>query len=408
MSNYQWNEKQIIKAYESRKHKKSWLSTRDIRSGIPAKYVRQLMKIMVDRSYAFDNRTSPDSDLYKICFNLDKKEQMIREIQDSRTNNIEVVFDTSLLSDPRLADLPPKDFLKFAKSSRMRLYWDEMKIEWQEIHKEFFRCQKGGNMKDSQYIHVDLLSTGILEWQIKDMRAFVSWQANTFINMYKALKIGWQEIKHVYPRYHTYNELFLGVLSAHYSVKLFNLCNFKKSKQKERTISRKLDIISKFPEFITPMLKILHEDANSSDKKYWKIIIENYIRDPHGQGLQDAFNILLRYADEDEHEKNYIKDALNDFCRAFSNLSDLPRFRSYDDFCMYFEMEEKSSDDPFFNYLVELSDADVIKEILRKSNNSKVTDAVFEWANAEKEIIEVSRTISRRKAQQPDLYNIEK
>jgi amino acid permease len=70
MSNHQWNEKQIKKAHESRKHKKGWLNARDIRSGIPVVAVRQLMTTMVDRGLAFDNKISPDSEEYKICFNI--------------------------------------------------------------------------------------------------------------------------------------------------------------------------------------------------------------------------------------------------------------------------------------------------------------------------------------------------
>jgi hypothetical protein len=54
MSDYQWTENQIKKAYQSRKHKQGWLNARDIRSGFPAASVRQLMKIMIDRGYGFD------------------------------------------------------------------------------------------------------------------------------------------------------------------------------------------------------------------------------------------------------------------------------------------------------------------------------------------------------------------
>ena len=83
MSDYRWTEKQISKVFESRKHHKSWLDARAIRSGITAAAVRQLMKIMVDRRYAFDNLTSPDSDRYKICFNLDERERIIEVLEDS-------------------------------------------------------------------------------------------------------------------------------------------------------------------------------------------------------------------------------------------------------------------------------------------------------------------------------------
>lgn len=403
MSDYQWTEKQMKKAYESRKHKQGWLNARDIRSGFLAASVRQLMKIMVDRKLAFDNLTLPDSDRYKICFNLEEKEQMLRKIQDSRKDDFNIIFDTSLLSDPKLADLPPEDFLNFATTSRMRCYWTELNIEWKEIYKEFFRCQKGGDMQDNQYIYADLLPVDVSKQQMEDKRALVLSQRNTFINMYKALKIGWQEIKHIYPLYFTYNDLFVKILSAHYSVKTFRLMSFKKSNQTDRTISSKLDIISKLPGLIISILKNSYENANNSDKEYWKIILEGYIQEPHGRGLQNAFDILLEIANEDE-EENYVKDELNDLWKAFSKLSSFPRFKSYDDFRTYFETEDQLSDDPHFNYLVELSNAYAIKETLRSSENPKVTDAVLEWANAEKEIIKVSRTIFRRKAQQPDLY----
>ena len=402
MSDYQWTEKQIQKAYGSRKHKQGWLNARDIRSGFPAASVRQLMQIMCDREYAFDNLTSPDSDLYKICFNLDKKEQMIKEIEDSIKDGFNLIFDPSFLIDPRLADIPLESFLKIVTSSRLRSYWDEMRGEWQEIHKEFFRLQNGGDRKDSQCFYANLLPVNISKQQIEDMRKLILSQANMFMNMYNSLKIGWREIEHIYPHYGTHNDLFLEIVSAHYSVKLFRLSSFEKTKQTDRTISSKLDIISRFPKFIISTLDDLHENASDSDKEYWRTIVEEYILDPHGQGLQNAFNILLEIANEDT-EENYVKDKLNDFCKAFSNLSSFPRFRSYDDFCTYFETEEQLSDDSNLNYLIELSNAYPIKETLRASKNPEVTDAVFEWGSAEKEIIEVARTIFRRKAQQPNL-----
>ena len=403
MSDYQWKERQIQKVHESREHKKGWLNASSIRKGIPAAEVRQLMKIMVDRGYAFDNLTSPDSDRYKICFNLDKEEQMIKEIQNSRNDNVNIIFDTSLLTDPRLADLPPESFLKFAVSSRMRWCWDKMKVEWQEIHKEFFRCQNGGNMQDCQYIYADLLPADVSTQQMEDRKVLTLSQANIFISMYKSLKIGWREIEHIYPCYGTHNELFLRILSAHYSVKLFRLFSLENNKQTNRTISSKLDTISRFPDFIMSTLEDLHENANDSSRGYWRKILGDYILDPYGEGLRNAFNILLEIANKGT-EENYVKDNLNDFCKAFSRLSNLPRFRSYNDFCTFFETEEQLSDDPNLNYLIELSNAYPIKETLRASKNSKVTDAVFEWGNAEQEIIEVTRTIFRRKAQQPNLY----
>lgn len=408
MSDYQWTEKQIQKAYGSRKHKQGWLNARDIRSGFLAASVRKLMQIMCDRGYAFDNLTSVDSDQYKICFNLDKKEQMLQEIQDSRKDNFSIIFDTSLLADPRLADLPPQYFLNIDTTSHLRSCWTELNSEWQEIHKEFLRCQNGGDMQDSQHIYANLLPVDVSKQEIEDKRAFVLSQSNKFISMYKALKIGWQEIEHIYSDYSTYNDLFLKILSAHYCIKMFRLFSFRKSKETDRSISNKLDMISKIPKFIISTLEYLCKNASDSDEEYWKIILGEYIQDPHGRGLGNAFNALLDIANEDGNE-NYVKDGLNDFCKAFSKLSNLPRFKSYEDFCVYFDTEDQLSEDqlsedPFFNHLVELSEAYIIKETLRASENSKVTDAVLEWVNAEKEIIEVSRTVLRRKAQQPDLY----
>lgn len=403
MSDYQWTEKQIKKAYESRKHKKGWLDARDIRSGIPAAAVRQLMKIMVDRKLAFDNLTSPDSDRYKICFNLEEKERMIKEIENSQKEQSQCFFDPSLLSDPRLVDLPPEKILDFVKSPDVGFYWNKLKIEWQEIYKEFFRYQNGGKMQDPQFIYASLLPGDLSKQRIKDMKTLLLSQTNTFISMYKSLKIGWSEIKHIYPCYRTYNDLFLEILSAHYSVKLFHLRTFEKSNQTDRTISSKLNKISNLPKIIIFTLEGLHENSNDPDKKCWKIILEEYRRDPHGQGLENAFNILLKFADEDT-EENYLRDIINDFCKALSKLGSFPRLKSYADLLAYFETEEESSDDPLFDYLVELSNSYPIKETLRSSENQKVKDAVFEWVNAEKEIIEINNTIFRRKAQQPHLY----
>ena len=86
MSDYQWTSKEINKFIEKYKNRKGWLKTRDIRfnSKVKASDLRRLMSIAVVKEVAFDNETAPDSNRYKICFDLVEKEAILEKLFDSK------------------------------------------------------------------------------------------------------------------------------------------------------------------------------------------------------------------------------------------------------------------------------------------------------------------------------------
>jgi hypothetical protein len=132
MSNFEWTEAQVNKFIKRLKHKKGWLNTRDVRSGNTAKASddRKLMKLIVDRGIVFDNGIATDSEQYKVCFNLEDKDGLLEDLENSSK---EMLFDPSLMSDSRMNDLPKKKILEYAATLRIRIYWEEIKNEWKRF-----------------------------------------------------------------------------------------------------------------------------------------------------------------------------------------------------------------------------------------------------------------------------------
>jgi hypothetical protein len=62
-------EKQINDCIKRCCHKKGWLKTRDVRSGnVSSLETRHLMKVIVDRGFAFSNQVVWQDERYQICF----------------------------------------------------------------------------------------------------------------------------------------------------------------------------------------------------------------------------------------------------------------------------------------------------------------------------------------------------
>ena len=75
MSGYKFTEEQINNFINKYQDEKGWLNARSFRSNplkIKVSDLEWLMETVVfDRRVAFDNRTSPNSGKYNICFNLE-------------------------------------------------------------------------------------------------------------------------------------------------------------------------------------------------------------------------------------------------------------------------------------------------------------------------------------------------
>lgn len=406
MSDYNWKEKQIRKAYETHQHKKDWLNTRAIRSGISAADVRQLMKIMVERGYAFDNQTSQDSDRYSICFNLDEKERIVEELEDSMEyspfDNLAIIgavmdkFFAGVLAD------------RIETKEQLVAYFN-LKLEWACIYAGLLRHQEGKNVNEfklscllkiantSEYFDMylfDRIAPFMKILNRKDRDKYISIKILVFIKIYKALKIGWNDIAHLYPN-RKHNMVFISLIEAYFTDKIVQCSNPRKPKY--WTYLPKLVTIKNFPGFMKKHLIFLSENKNSDEtsRDFYKAILEGYERDPQGQGLDKALAAFKELAEKD----TYVAGELKEYYKALSFFGAYPDLKSFDDFlqCPNPGYSLHHNDIELTDYAVAYQ-ASHIKEALLQSPNSRVRKAVSEWLGVSEDIIAFERTHYQRNA----------
>jgi hypothetical protein len=148
----------------------------------------------------------------------------------------------------------------------------------EEIYKTLCRYQ---NREKIELIHDNFENCSTKETQQfnKEKRRCLYTKTNKYIQMYKALRTGWQEIKHIYP-FATYNDLFIEMISAHYNVSLFGVINLQQSQRRYRSEARKLSTISNFPQFIRGELERLSEESDSFSKEDWETLLKYYDQEP--------------------------------------------------------------------------------------------------------------------------------
>jgi hypothetical protein len=411
MSDYQWTEKEINKFIEKYRNVKGWLNARGVRFNPHVKVsdLRQLMKIAVVRGIAFDNETSPNSDRYKICFNLAEKEKIIEELYDS--------ISYSPFEDLEMINMFMDRFISThlypsIETPQQLFVYINLHVEWFYILAGLYSHQRGENIEkicfedllpplikdseDSEEFDRNTIKDFppfISSYNSKDLNKHILIKIYTFINMYKALKVGWKEIDHLYPN-QTYNILFITLLFHYYSDKFTRQYNLQKPYHKINI--EKITTIKDFDNFIICQLNRLIEDENSDklQQEQYKSTLEEYCREPNGQGLDKALDVLKEVSKKDV----YIWGGLKNYYESLSMLGSYPNLKSFDDFLkssdpgdFYFRDDIKFTHHAIFYQAVE------IKTILMNSPNPRVRKAVSEWIAADRKIIALTKTRHERK-----------
>jgi hypothetical protein len=364
MSEFEWKEQQIKKVYESRKHKKSWLDARAIRAGLPAVDVRRLMKIMVDRELAFGNGLTSDNEKYKICFNLEGKDIILEDLDR---------FDNSLLSDPRIIDLPPKSLLDPTINSQQLDMWNFTKRRYTEVYAAFCRHQNGLNIEDLD-IHMTDNEGNIDVFFSNWVKKGITIEARMFINMYKVLKIGWREIKSIFHA-PTYNDLFLEILLAHHLHILKDLFRLDgKIEMNPRSQSRYLKELANRNKSIETEIKILIKESNDDQEKdRYRSLLEDCEQHPYGRSFTDAVNALS--------DVSSISDKFRDIIKAYHAVN-----------------KALPITDTEYEYDLALR---TIKNLLDTSTDPRVQKALSDWRNSENESFNLQSLLNRRYVEHP-------
>lgn len=392
MQNHQFTDKQTNNFIKRNTNKKGWLNYTKVRSeNMAAQETRYLMRLMCDDEFrlAFDNELSPQDTRYAICFDLDAKDMMIEELDR---------FDMSALLHPVLMEIPSKSLLGKESTQLEFLCWKRLLVDWIAVYKGFVRYQNGQRINDFQVLDsfspIHISNEKLYE---KDKKEFIVIKIRKFIKMYKALKIGWKDIKHIHSNY-TYNTLFVNILRECYEEKFFLATNFAEPHENQIIHSPKTVILARFQGIMKIHLESLSNDENvdRSDREIYMLTLEEYKREPHGQGLEKAFGVLKRVAQEDI----YVRQSFIDFYEALSVIGKFHN-KSFDDFLKCDGIEDFS-----LNYDPTLNDALIvdrvlyqIREVLRASSDPRVRAAVSDWVEAESKILDFDVKISRRNAQ---------
>jgi len=149
----------------------------------------------------------------------------------------------------------------------------------------------------------------------KDAKEHLLLKVREFISMYKALRIGWKEIKDFYPD-GTYNTFFIAILREHYNNIFIRSLSYSDPPRKKIIHSQKKVTLSNFHENIKHELERLSKDRylDNSDRELSRLTLEKYNQEPHGQGFENAFAVLKKVAKKDPQ----IMQILMDFYHALS------------------------------------------------------------------------------------------
>jgi hypothetical protein len=150
---------------------------------------RNLMKLIVVNGYARVIKGTPASRKYTIRMNSDEMEDLY--------------FDSAVLSNPRIFDLPRVDCLGANPTVADLLVWLKHKMRWLEIYNLFCRYQNEGNI-DLKYLQHN--------WS-RDLRNKILLIAKEQITLYKVIKLGSQAMQDNCPEMsYNYQDLFLDML----------------------------------------------------------------------------------------------------------------------------------------------------------------------------------------------------
>lgn len=394
---YDFTEKQINDCITRCHKKKGWLNTKYIRSGnMTSLEVRHLMNVIVDRKIAFSNQVVWHDERYQICFELDNKNMIIEDLDR---------FDDLVLLHPAMSDIPSKFFLSNETTLFNLKHWNLLKCEWIEVHRAFCRYQNGLNIENFQYLPpIDTTPLTNEKQYSKDIKKFILIKIYKFIKMYKALKVGWKEIQSIHTE-DTHNSLFNKIISQYYNERFLSRINPSPPQEKQIIHSNKTVVLKKFPEIMKDHLERLSKDESLDyyDREFYGLTLEDYKREPHGQGLEKAFAVIKKVALKDSQ----VLQSIQDFYQALPIVGKFPKQSGDKPLDVFFNFLECDGIGEFSqNYNLMSNDVHAldrvlhqIREALRASTDPRVRAAASEWVEAESKILDFDVKISRRNAQ---------
>ncbi len=197
---FQWKDSHIDAFVEKFKHTNKDINSeylaRNYIPGVGQKVLtaqdrRNLMNLIVVNDYARVIKGTPESRSYMIRMNSDEMEDLY--------------FDSAVLSNPRIFDLPRVDCLDSDPTAAELLIWLKHKMRWLEIYNLFCRYQNEENI-DVKYLQHN--------WS-KDLRNKILLIAKEQITLYQVVKLGSQAMQDNCPeRSYNYQDLFLDMLVA--------------------------------------------------------------------------------------------------------------------------------------------------------------------------------------------------
>jgi hypothetical protein len=376
------DEKDIQQLIKRCKDKKDWLNTRDCRSkNMGAEYVRLLMRMAVERELAFDNRLTPESEGYEICFNLDERQKILEQLEDTTKRCLSLEFD----------DLNRKALIQirlllnaFAKKNIDRILpyvildryvyltyeaFSRHQTRGEDINKFFDNALDGIVFKDGFSDRDSKINVGFY-------KELMILQTEKLIDMYYTLKVGWHEIEHI-CKLPTYNNFFLGL----FTLEITEILELSDPKNiipiTYRNIRKHLPVVSSTAYLIETELEFLISKSSEIETQKYKEILGRYKLDPHGQNFRDALLALAKATNEYPH----LKDKIYDLARSSQALYAL------------------DGDVPIDSSTAISS----IQKILGNSTNPRVRSAVADWRKRGEKIYKPFGKLSRILENNPEL-----
>jgi hypothetical protein len=374
VSDFECTENQINNLLRKviRNNEQGWMDTSNVRTeNMKASNVRRLMKIMVDRGFAFDNWLSPDNERYAICFNLLMKDRMLEDLDR---------FDPALLSHLRIVDISPEYLSKLSMTADTHNILNISQRRYAEIYDVLCMYQDG---KDIDKFKIDIIDREGQpdKFYSKYFKRLIIAESRLLIDMYKSIKVGWREIEEIVEA-PTYNDLFLELLSEIRLCELDDCFNIKDELElKVRSKSRYLKEIANINESCKNELsKLIKYSIDLRDKEFYQSLLEDCIQYPYGRSLQNAVSALCKLANRDT-SKSHITDKLNDIINAYHAVST--------------ELPINDSDSSYIKVLL-------VEDILGISTDPRIRKALSDWKSSKYEASNILSSLYYYFTKNPD------
>jgi hypothetical protein len=313
VSDFEYIENQLTNLLRKviRNNEQGWMDTSDVRTeNMKASDVRRLMKIMVDRGFAFDNWLPADKEGYAICFNLLVKDRMLEDLDR---------FAPSLLSHLQIVEIPLEYLSKLSMTANTQNILNINRRHYVEIYNVLCMYQDGKNIEKFKIDIIDGQGQ-IDKFYSKHFKRVIILQARLLINMYKSIKVGWRELEDIVEA-PTYNDLFLELLTEMRLQQLNDCLNVKSEFQlKPRSQSRYLKEIANINEYFKNVLSdLIKYSIDIRDKELYRSLLKDCIQYPYGHSLLNTVRALCNVPDRD---KSYVTDKFKDVVKAYHAVSE--------------------------------------------------------------------------------------